>query len=189
MPMSSELAEPEAPPPPRTLPDEARLIVAPSPVTERLARARAELVAILDRDPLGDDEAIYAWHHAHALAADLAVIVDDLGAAAIKAMDNLTEALVRTDQGFCHVGQTGSVDHWRGHELLGELGAEHYDTATGEKVQAIPVTTLREILPGCSHPNLTSSRWSTTALGKYLRWSKYRNREQPRKVMRHGIGR
>lgn len=76
--------------------------------------------------------------------------------------------------GMQHHGAFGTVvrmrtrkakEHWEGHALLGALSQLMADE-NGEVREAVPVSTLREVLPACSKPGLTSSKWLRSGLAR-----------------------
>jgi hypothetical protein len=57
-------------------------------------------------------------------------------------------------------------DLWDGHGLIGDL-AETVINADGERIEAVPVDTLRSVLPACGQ-GATSSKWKITEVRKVL---------------------
>lgn len=82
---------------------------------------------------------------------------------------------------------------WRGYDLVGALAIRYVDHDTGEVVHAVPVPVLHDVLPGCSTPELTSSRWTMTGLKRHMRVSPWKFRldepdEDPLLTIRRGRG-
>jgi len=148
-----------------------------------------ELADELDRrEPMGPEARIRAWRHGEEALRSLAVVVGQMRWDATDALAQLGEDQLGTDLGPVHMGWRPGRQEWRGYELLDRLGMKVIDPMTGEMVDAVPVDVLRDVLPACSKPETTSSRWSTTGLDRWLPddWQVFRNQHDGQRVITIG---
>jgi len=143
------------------------------------------------RGDVGDiDDAVTLWlelSHAHAVLADLVkAAADEAGGRLLDREDPRAEYATRSGD-VVHLAPGYAPERWRGHDVLAELAADVIDTSTGERLQAVPISVLVDVLPGCNAPELTSSKWRTTGLGRHLPdWRRYRSRDDAPLVIRRG---
>lgn len=53
---------------------------------------------------------------------------------------------------------------WDGYDLCNAIARDVVSTTTGEHHRAVPVDVLRRVLPACSTPKATSSKWLASGL-------------------------
>lgn len=112
---------------------------------------RIDLYAACDLAALALGIVLRKWRH------DAAVALADLG---VKRGDVYNTGLTTVRR---TTSRTGG-DHWRGHALCDALAIDAIDPDTGEKVRAVPVHVMRDVVAGCARDELTSSRWRTEGL-------------------------
>jgi hypothetical protein len=123
---------------------------------------------ITNEDVMAPAERIDLWIVARDVLDELAIAVRHLQTDATLALADLG-----VKPGGLHPAMGGIVkrgtrrvgtDQWAGHALVGALGVDLVNPATGEIVRAVPVEVVREVVPGCATEELTSSRWRATGL-------------------------
>jgi hypothetical protein len=81
-------------------------------------------------------------------------------------------------------------EQWRGHDLIAVLAQPVADTDTGQVIDAVPVDTLRAVLPACATDRETSSRWKVSGLrDRGVDVDRYRAVEYGTPVLRRGVKR
>jgi hypothetical protein len=155
---------------------------------DRLLAVIAEATGYLDaREPAGPTERIRRWQAAAAVLDNLSVVVGQMAADALDAMHQLGRLEASTDLGPVHIGKGYAKDEWRGYELLGVLAERVVHPDTGEVVEAVPVEVLRDVIPACSDPEHTSSKWKATALkARGINVRQFREQHDAPDVIRRG---
>jgi hypothetical protein len=107
------------------------------------------------------------WLRLRKIAAELAVLVNDFETAVGSKLANETY-----DPTEGHPLPNGELihhtwpsnDRWQGRRLINDLGMPVVDPASGERLTAVPVAVLEQIIPGTSTDDLTSSSWAVRGL-------------------------
>jgi hypothetical protein len=136
------------------------------------------------------DEIVTLWlglTHVHRVLGDLVKTVADDASSRLLDRDD-PRADYETSYGdVVHLAPGYAPERWRGHDVIAELADDVIDTSTGERLQAVPVDVLVDVLPGCNAPDLTSSKWRTTGLRRHLAdWHRYRSRDEAPLVIKRG---
>lgn len=152
--------------------------------------------ALLDTEAqwrMGDldtDDVVTLWleltHFADVLRDLVKVVADDASGRLLDREEPRSEYATQYGD-VVHLAPGYAPERWRGHDVLAELAADVVDTDTGERLQAVPIAVLVDVLPGCNAPDLTSSKWRTTGLGRHLPdWRRYRSRDAAPLTIRQG---
>ena len=136
-----------------------------------------DIVDVLDkREPLPAMDRVTAWHAAQQALDAFQIVLGQLEGDAVEAMAELQIREVATKFGPVHIRRGSAKQEWRGYELVGKLGTPLVVQSSGEFVEAVPVEVLRDVVAGCGSPELTSSKWSTTGLERWMpdEWRRFR---------------
>jgi hypothetical protein len=148
----------------------------------------ADCVDLLDqRGPVGEPlRRVELWQAAAAAHDALGVVVHQIAADAVDALASSGHEEATTRFGPVHLEPGYAREEWQGHRLLGDM-SETVITADGEQVPAVRLDLLREVIPSCSDPDHTSSKWKATALhAAGYRVKTYRSKADPPDVIRRG---
>lgn len=143
--------------------------------------------ALDQRGPVGSPlRRIELWQAASAIHDALGVVVGQIAADAADALASTGHEEATTNFGQVHLEPGYSREEWQGHRLLGDM-SEAVITEDGERVPAVRLDLLREVIPACSDPEHTSSKWKATALkAAGFRVKTYRDKADAPDVIRRG---
>jgi hypothetical protein len=143
----------------------------------------ADDLANADPDDWDDDAGLEVWHELDELLSALRIVHRRVGC---NLADRLPSEYTHPTVGVVH-WDTESNTTWDGNGILNALGKPMVDQQTGEKdVPAVPVATLRKVLPACG-PNQTSSKWKKTGLrAAGIRPGNYSRTDYGQRVLRRG---
>ncbi len=132
-------------------------------------------------DVMSPHDRVELYAEAATLPGELAVVISGLRLDAIQAMHDLgvpRRTLLDTAYGGAVLGSRNVARYsWRGWELCDALATDVVDKHTGEVTRAVPVETLRAVLPACASESLTSSKWNASAVGQLVDIGRYRDGE------------
>ena len=136
------------------------------------------------------DDAVELWvglSHLQRVVGDLVRLVADDASSRLLDRDDPRADYETAIGDVVHLAPGYTPERWRGHDVIAELAEDVVDTSTGERLQAVPVAVLVDVLPGCNAPDLTSSKWRTTGLRRHLPdWHRYRSRDDAPLVIKRG---
>ena len=139
----------------------------PSEMSDVLGRI-ADQVGNLTTDPRewgrGDvDASIEVWNRLDKIITDLTILRRDHAVVAATRIDDEHTAVTRDGIITVH-RDTETTTVWDGAGVLDDLAQTVID-ANGERIDAVPVDTLRKVIPACE-PGKTSSKWRVRDLAQ-----------------------
>lgn len=150
-----------------------------------LANIRGIVDALSVQDPsewTDRDEAIDCWDQLDRLRSDLAMMTRQH---AVELAGRIPAEYLHPRAGVIHTSTEVTVQ-WDGSGVLGALSARLVDPGTGEVVEAVATTTLREVIPAAGTGKV-SSRWNSSGLrGAGVDVEKYRAATFGARVVRRG---
>lgn len=159
----------------------------PLEVDDALALIAEATTALDKRDPTDPVSRIRRWQAAKAVMDDLATIISQMESEGVDAMIEMGREVFETNLGPVHTAPGYAREEWDGNALLGTLSTQLLNRETGEVLDAIPTSVLREVIPAVT-PGKTSSKWSITGLRKYgIRVDTYHHKEDAPLKLRTGL--